>query len=692
MTRGAENAGVSWVRFCARALAVVCSTLLLLGGVAGADAPERAPHPVERPEDLVARRAIADAVARAPVARAGPGDAGSDRAGATPPAPSAPGPSEAVAGGNPVAAAEASDGGTTAMAAQLDRLLGTPAARAVLEPSQDGAAMVPAPAGGTDATAAPAASLEQPRVREGSGALSRDADDTAEGAEDRATGTVAAPGLGVPLSLGPVAVCTLDRAPRREVVVAPTAPDEEGADAEQGGDSGQSAEEMGAQDQTVRAEARRSAEDQASRFAPEALLARLGPPDSERLLRRRPTSDAVAELLHDLVVACDTVTALERLDAAWADMPADATLGRVMSAEAWPAVRGALVDAPPDLQAALGERLARRQLLAGRPAPVVLIAPFVDDRVPQAARALIEAHVALAEGRREGAVAALAALTRQDTAAGQIATVLLAEQLDPREETPIAGGWLAHLDLVGAVGTEHAGTAFGTRAGLAEVGLTDRVLGRAAAMRTLSLLHLRGVLDAAELERTVAAWGDPVEDDAISLEVWRAADPGSLAGLDRLARPDGGEGPGARSGGADLGGRAAAHDGTLGRDDRATPAGVGSSDPAWRSRVSASGDLRRDDMGDGAAPPGVPESGGRGPDGNLAAVSPDRDRPPGAPGAAPSVPLGAGTFALDALPPGLGGSTPPAGPEGSDLLDAIEVLLQETGRDIEDAKGVLRDG
>ncbi|MEL6267001.1 MAG: hypothetical protein AAFR52_15370 [Pseudomonadota bacterium] len=132
--------------------------------------------------------------------------------------------------------------------------------------------------------------------------------------------------------------------------------------------------------------------------------------------------------------------------------------------DAWARVRSILATVPAPLRHRVSRRIAEGFLLEGRLAPLVLLEPLMGEIRTSAASRLIAAHVALALGREEEGRVLLTALAGEDNDAGQIAAVLMAERLDPREDAPLEIGWLGHIELLAAIATEHGGTAFGARA------------------------------------------------------------------------------------------------------------------------------------------------------------------------------------------------------------------------------------
>ncbi|MEM9782561.1 MAG: hypothetical protein AAF899_08810 [Pseudomonadota bacterium] len=387
----------------------------------------------------------------------------------------------------------------------------------------------------------------------------------------------------------------------------------------------------------------------------------------ERLVQR-PVSTGIPLIFDDILVDCGFVRDIDALvqsvRATRRPAPVDAVSfrNRLVASPAWSDVKGRLLAAPVALRHALSERLAEVLVLDGRLAPLVLLEPFMPPRGDGLDR-LVAAHLDIAEGRADAGRAALALLVRQDGAAGQVAAVLLAEELDPSADMPLAIGWLAHLDLVGAIAFERAGTAFGRRAALAEVGLTARVLGRAAALRALSLAQSRGLIGQDDLVgRAAALWSEEsMPADPIPLPLWVRAAPDSFASV----------GAGVGAGGravSDLSsperGPSDAAVGVAGTASRS--AGVAAT-PDWRGRVSVE---QANALGATAASLST---------GATAAT--DRASADGS------------ATSAEPPPPGSADETAPLdGMMQGDILAETEKLLRAVGTDITAAEALLEDG
>lgn len=303
--------------------------------------------------------------------------------------------------------------------------------------------------------------------------------------------------------------------------------------------------------------------------------------------RRDLGAPALARVFDDLTLACDLVERTAALVADWAAVGGpiagpveEGALDRLAAVPAWDGWREAVVALAPDLAGLLIARLSGGFLAEDRLAPVLLLATLSPEAV--APDGLTAAGLALAEGRRADALALFGRLARRDDDDGQLAAVLLAERLVPGRDGPMPGGWLAHLEILGAIATEHAGRPIARRAALAEVRLGTSVLGPAAGLRTLSLAHRRGILDAATVEAVAptvweipyAGAGDetPVADPA----VWAAAEPESFEAVP-TAPSDGGTDASAGAVAGSMTAPAAAPDAATHRD------------PDWRGRVSHGG-------------------------------------------------------------------------------------------------------
>ncbi|MEM6973005.1 MAG: hypothetical protein AAF577_09380 [Pseudomonadota bacterium] len=413
---------------------------------------------------------------------------------------------------------------------------------------------------------------------------------------------------------------------------------------------------------------------------------------AERVVRRQvaaPLGQPLAVVFDDVLVDCGFVVAVEGVLARWlsVDGPAidpsvgDASGAMPASTPAWAELRDRLLDAPQALRHTLAGRIAEVLALSGRLRPLLLLEPMLPPPGAKPNGRLVAAHLELVHDRADAGRAALAQIVREDAHAGQIAAVLLAERLDPLEDMPLSMGWLGHLDLVGAIAFEHAGSPFGRRAARAEVGLTARVLGRAAALRALSLSHDRGFLDEVEVERLAAMlWAvEEMPADPLPLPLWAMAEPDSFAALPGGA----GRGDAPRRRGSDATSCGAARSG----EDVAARGGGVAAPPDWRGRISVPGSGGSDTAGAEDAPATLTDAG-------AAAAAADAETTAGArPGAASGADVDAA--ALDALLEqarrGQGAGSEAASGQ-ADVLAETEQLLRRIGDDMDAAEALLTDG
>ncbi|MEO1775083.1 MAG: hypothetical protein AAFS07_09045 [Pseudomonadota bacterium] len=416
----------------------------------------------------------------------------------------------------------------------------------------------------------------------------------------------------------------------------------------------------------------------ADALGPEAVAAlESGAAAASRLTFSSPTLAGrvdLQRLFGDLLVPCSLIRATAGMLAAARRSAGDhmgpearsAALDALAAHPAWEAFQTGFLAVPEALRSVLALRLGQVLVLEGTPAPLLLIEPHLGlaDRSP--ARRLIDAHVALVRGEREAAVAAFSTLARRDDTVGQIATVLLGEELDPAGDMPIPTGWLAHIDLLGSIATEHAGAPFASRAALAEVRLTMDVLGPAAALRALSLAHRRGSLDSGELEDTARrlwAAAPPGAEAAgeVDLGLWAAVDRAGFSTVLEHLPASVATGPGAPA--------------VEAPSPSSTPSDSrrGTALPGWRGLVSDQGSVSPDARAeaDGRAEPNpVPEAN------SPETTEPSTAEQPAAADPAPAV------AAIGAVP-----GAPPA-----DVLAEIERVLADTQADLETIRRTLDDG
>ncbi|MEO1532742.1 MAG: hypothetical protein AAFU72_11280, partial [Pseudomonadota bacterium] len=276
-----------------------------------------------------------------------------------------------------------------------------------------------------------------------------------------------------------------------------------------------------------------------------------GPESAAELRRLAAAADALVERPVDPVSAAVFAGMLSdcRLAEATVAFIADAAAAHEMSSgagfapmplaegDAWARFSTDFLAAPETLREELAFRLAAAFVEVGAAEALALIEPHAvsadeaASRLPR--RALIEAELAYARGDRPEALEALRSLAGPQHSARQAAAILLAERLEPELEMPIAAGWLAHIDLVGSIALEAAGSPLGERAALAEVRLSTAVLGPAEGLRRLSLAHQRGLISTAALE-TVAARieAGQTAEAPIPVAVLKAYEPESFVSLD----------------------------------------------------------------------------------------------------------------------------------------------------------------
>ncbi|MEM6420951.1 MAG: hypothetical protein AAF698_00070 [Pseudomonadota bacterium] len=435
-------------------------------------------------------------------------------------------------------------------------------------------------------------------------------------------------------------------------------------------------------------------------------LVALAPPDG--------TDPRLRRLFDRMIVPCsfarataDMLRAAEAAATGDGDGVASArfALGTLPRHPAWQGFRDALLALSPGVRQRAALRLGELLVLEGLAAPLFLIAPHIGLADAAPSRALIDAHLSLARGDRDEAIGAFASLSRRDETVGQIATVLLAEILDPTADMPLPAGWLAHIDLLASIATEHAGAPFGERAALAEVRLSAAILGPAAALRALSLSHRRGAVSVEALERNARRlWARETRagndlriaggaDNVVAATVWAAADPESFAGvLPQGLRPAAGTPAPAppRASMPDGFAQAASGAQSVAEDRDATLAAL----PGWRGLISdpAGGALTQ-------APSGASKAGAGGQQeaGNADPVYAAGDRVPAREGSLASPSFADGTSRPVAL---LERSSdveqvvagPVAARQAGALLADVERFLQTSRRDLDAIKEVLDDG
>ncbi|MEM7528049.1 MAG: hypothetical protein AAF416_10245 [Pseudomonadota bacterium] len=451
-------------------------------------------------------------------------------------------------------------------------------------------------------------------------------------------------------------------------------------------------------------------------------LARDGPESGAELRRlaqaadaiiRRPSTPAMAAIYAGMLPDCPLVSDTERFVDAAAEAPftplppheAEAEDDGEETVELHESPLGEASDwrrflerfqgAPDALREELAFRLAAHFIEMGHPAGLSLIEPYAVSSTAQAAamprRALITAELDIARGAREVGLDGLRRLAGPRSPAEQSAAILLAERLEPGLDAPIRAGWLAHIDLLGSISLEGAGTARAERAAMGEVRLAQRVLGPAEALRRLALSHDRGLIATsrmAQAARSIRS-GDPIagRPPIVSLEVLAAHQPESFESIDRHAPEvmEAGYGPseaGTRRAEAALRETAVTPDPRSGGSSTAGSAPVrrasaGASPPDWRALVSAAG----------ATPVG-------GAGATETAVAAAASEPTSSAGANRADATRRGTTAAQSLNSFDAGSSEISeemGPRDA-LLDDIERFLEITGDDIDAAEALLDDG